>query len=70
MNNNSKCRKCKNGFVMGMNGTIDGCDECTGTVRDSHGYAWGPEENCHTYQDVSTGKIITVWRYDVFMNTK
>jgi ribosomal protein L37AE/L43A len=62
MKNNAKCKKCKKGFVMGWNGTIDGCDECTNTVRDSRGNAWSPGEKSHTYQDANTGEIWTVSR--------
>jgi hypothetical protein len=70
MKNNAKCKICKQGFVMGWNGTEDGCDECTRTVRDSHGYAWEPGERCHIYLDEATGVLFTVWRYDVLMNPR
>jgi hypothetical protein len=62
MKNNAKCPKCKQGYVMGWNGTVDGCDRCTGTVRDSEGNAWGRGEKTQTYQDVATGKVFTVSR--------
>ena len=62
MKNNARCKICKNGFVMGRNGTVDGCDKCTGTVRDVHGHAWGPGESTHTYLDENTGKTFTVSR--------
>ena len=62
MKNNAKCKICKQGFVMGWNGTVDGCDKCTKTVRDSEGIAWAPGEKSQTFLDVSTGRIFTVSR--------
>jgi hypothetical protein len=58
---NSKC-KCGKPFRMGWNGTEDGCDECAHTVRDEHGYAWGPDEKYHDYQDVGSDKAYRVTR--------
>lgn len=39
-----KCQHCGRVFLLGFTGTADGCDECTGTVRDAKGYAWGRGE--------------------------
>ena len=62
MKNNAKCPKCHQGYVMGWNGTVDGCDKCLGIVRDSNGHAWEPGEKYHDYQDESTGKVFRVAR--------
>lgn len=62
----STCPKCGKKFDMGYNGTVDGCDQCTGTKRDKRGYAWGPRERVHTYLDLKTGKLIKVKRADAF----
>lgn len=32
------CEKCGENFDMGRTGTVDGCDNCTGTKRDADGY--------------------------------
>jgi hypothetical protein len=32
-----KCPKCGKDYVMGVNGVVNGCDECTGTVRNLPG---------------------------------
>lgn len=29
---------CGKEFTLGVNGTVDGCDECNGTVRAANGY--------------------------------
>lgn len=51
---------------MGYNGTVDGCDKCTGVKRDKNGYAWDPGERVHLYQDIETGEITKVKRADAF----
>lgn len=33
-----ECPKCHKEFTLGVNGTTDGCDVCTGTVRAANGY--------------------------------
>ena len=66
MKNNATCPKCGKGFRMGYNGTVDGCDVCTGTKRDRNGYAWSSRERVHVYQDVETGEISKVKRVDAF----
>lgn len=68
--NNAICPKCKKGFRMGRNGTVDGCDECTGTKRDKNGFAWYPRERVHIYQDVGTGEEIKVKRADAFQTNE
>jgi len=35
---------------MGYNGTVNGCDNCTGVKRDAEGFAWFPGEAEHNYQ--------------------
>lgn len=30
---------CGEEYILGVTGTVDGCDECTGTVRAANGYA-------------------------------
>jgi hypothetical protein len=47
---------------MGWNGTVDGCDECTGTVRDSHGHAWKLGEKKHDYESVDSDIRFSVTR--------
>ena len=37
---NAICQICGETFEMGYNGTVDGCDKCTGVKRDKYGYAW------------------------------
>jgi len=43
------CKICRKYFYMGYNGTVDGCDRCTKTVRDPDGGAWAPNEKHHDY---------------------
>ncbi len=33
------CPQCERVYTLGVNGTIDGCDECTDTHRALNGYA-------------------------------
>ena len=35
-----ECPKCHKEFTLGVNGTVDGCDECNGVTRDLAGFAW------------------------------
>jgi len=62
MKNNSKCPNCHQGYVMGWNGTSDGCDKCLGIVRDSNGHTWKPGEKEHIYEEVTTGRTFRVTR--------
>lgn len=62
MKNNAVCPTCKNGYVMGRNGTVDGCDKCLGIVRDSNSHAWHPGETQHAYEEVGTGRRFVVSR--------
>ncbi len=39
---------CGKEYTLGVNGTVDGCDECTGTVRAANGYV--------LYEPQCTGK--------------
>lgn len=32
-----QCPKCRRNYQVGVNGTVEGCDECTGTERDFFG---------------------------------
>jgi len=54
-----KCKWCGKQFKMGINGTIHGCDECTGVERISDGSspnsAWFPNDKYH----VISGKRVT-----------
>lgn len=43
---------CLGTFCMGYNGTVDGCDPCTGTTRDKNGYAWAANETEQTYRPI------------------
>jgi len=43
---------CLGTFKMGYDGTINGCDNCTGVRRDKNGYAWHPGEMSQTYRPV------------------
>jgi hypothetical protein len=56
MENNSTCEICGNGFRMGWNGTVDGCDACLNNVRDADGYVYGPDEEFITLEDIETGE--------------
>jgi hypothetical protein len=46
------CQNCKKHFRMGVSGTVDGCDKCTGVKRDKNGYAWYPDEKEQTYEPI------------------
>lgn len=63
------CPKCKKHFRMGVSGTVDGCDKCTGTKRDKNGYAWGPDEQEQTYVYFG-GKQKVITRAQAFGNGK
>lgn len=52
----TKCPKCGRSCIMGVNATVDGCDECTGVRRDFRGWAWEPGEMEQTIG--STGEIV------------
>lgn len=41
---------CLGTFRMGYDGTVDGCDPCTGIQRDKNGYAWDAGETEQTYR--------------------
>lgn len=41
-----KCPHCGEEFTLGVNGTKDGCDDCTGTERAVNGYALQTECWC------------------------
>jgi hypothetical protein len=51
------CKLCKQEYILGFTGMIDGCDKCLGIIRDSDGYAYKPNEKFITLQDVNTGEI-------------
>ena len=38
------CEYCGKAFILGVDGTIYGCDECSGCVRRTDGTAILPEE--------------------------
>lgn len=62
------CPKCKKHFRMGVSGTVDGCDKCTGVKRDKNGYAWHPDEQEQTYEPIggSEKDRFTVTRAQAF----
>ena len=57
----SVCPKCHKHFRMGVNGTVDGCDKCTGVKRDKNGHAWDPDEQEHTYAPIETVDDESTW---------
>lgn len=59
------CPKCQRQFTLGVNGTVDGCDECTGVERLPNGFAVqnmtchclehiGDNEHCPTHGKVKS----------------
>ena len=64
-----KCKKCGKTFTMGVDGTIDGCDACTGVQRTADEFsdntAWRPGENSKHYME-KDGAVITVTRKQAF----
>jgi len=62
--------KCLGTFQMGYNGTVDGCDNCTGVQRDKNGYAWDLGETTQTYRPVGApdngSQDFTVTRDEAF----
>jgi len=58
-----KCNLCGHFFYLGWNGTEEGCDKCTHTVRDENGYSWSPDEKHHDYMDVASGATFRVSRH-------
>lgn len=41
------CRYCNIAYTLGVNGTVNGCDECTGTIRNlPGGYVINAKEQC------------------------
>ena len=61
------CPKCKKHFRMGVSGTVDGCDKCTGVKRDRNGYAWQPDEQEQTFAPIETSDDESTW-YKVSRN--
>jgi predicted nucleic acid-binding Zn-ribbon protein len=58
--------KCGKKFTLGVNGTIAGCDKCTGVERDKDGYVWHLFEADQERMDVATGEISVVTRREAF----
>ena len=50
------CNQCGKCYRMGRNGTVDGCDSCTGIIRDKDGYIYEPGEEFITLEDIETGE--------------
>jgi len=50
------CPKCERPYRMGHTGTVDGCDECLGNVRDADGYVYGPDEAFIELENIYTGE--------------
>lgn len=44
-----ECPICQKEFTLGVNGTTDGCDGCTGTVRATNGFVIEPECACYEF---------------------
>ena len=57
----SKCPKCGQNFRMGYDGTVDGCDKCTGVERDKDGYVWGKDEQVQTRVPIATANKMSTW---------
>ena len=38
------CPHCQSQYTLGVDGTVDGCDDCTGIVRDRAGFAWDADD--------------------------
>lgn len=51
---------------MGYNGTVDGCDKCTGVERDQNGFAWMKGEKRKTLFDFKTNERTTISRPEEF----
>jgi hypothetical protein len=47
----AECPKCHMEFTLGVNGTVDGCDNCLGTQRAVNGYVL-EEPMCCCYERV------------------
>jgi hypothetical protein len=60
------CPICKNDYEMGLNGTIYGCDSCTGVKRDKNNYFWNRYQKKMNLRNVATGEIETVTRAQAF----
>ena len=62
------CKTCKKPFNLGYNGTIHGCDKCTGVQRDNtpDRAAWMPDELVQVRQSVQTGEVFTITRDEAF----
>lgn len=43
------CPQCHQTFTLGVTGTVDGCDKCTGITRATNGYAL-EETPCFCYE--------------------
>ena len=56
------CPHCKKTYRIGWTGTVDGCDQCLGIVRDEDGYVFEPGEKFITLEDVDTGVIEVRYR--------
>jgi hypothetical protein len=64
------CPHCNKKFRMGYNGTVDGCDACTGVERDVNGDEWRKGEKRQTRLDIATKKTFYLFRKDVFNKDK
>lgn len=51
---------------MGYDGTVGGCDQCTGVERDANGYFWNKDEQTQERYNIATGETYTVRREDAF----
>lgn len=57
--------RCTHPFILGHNGTVGGCDECTGVKRDLAGHAWDRHQTVAHYQE-DDGTITKVSRRVAF----
>jgi len=62
------CQICGNNFHMGYNGTVHGCDNCTGAQRDNtdDNAVWMPGEVKQSRYIIASEKIIEITREEAF----
>lgn len=60
------CPKCGFEYTLGIDGVVDGCDNCLGIQRDATGMAWLPGESMIMLEDVETGEVELITREEAF----
>jgi hypothetical protein len=58
---NKKCTKCLCIYVLGVNGTVKGCDKCTGVKRDKDGLVWEKNERVQLRAPIGTVFDQSTW---------